>query len=293
MEERDFFSTEELPKAVSDEPSFLMGGKIKAVVRMIKISEIFPDPEKPPKMYKTEELARLALDILENGLKNPISLIVSADGITPKYRIVSGEKRFRACLLARIDKIPCTIIYPEKRKERECSLCLSPKNYFEEAKMFEEAISRGIYTEESIAKSAGISKEEVKDILSLLVFSPEEQRMMIDAEIPEKTARELSSFDANTRRGFLDSISCGTDVAAVCAKIEETALSYRSPSRRQKKKIMIRGTGFFFNSVNHAVDTMREGGVDIKCSTEETCTSTIMTLTVPKEEGNVPRGTSK
>lgn len=288
MEEQEFFSTGELPKAVSNNPTTLLGGKAKAIVKFINVADIMPNPENPPKIYTTEELARLALDILENGLKNPITLVSIVYKNKEIYQIVSGEKRFRACLLARIERVPCTIIYPQKIRNSNDELIMPPRNYFEEARIYAEAINRGIYTEEDIAKQAKITAEEVHSTLSLLVFTPDEQKILLDAGVPCQTAKKLAIMNQHTRRGFLETIIHGTNIAAVCAKIGEAAQDTTLPA--QHTKFTIRGTGFFLNSVNHAVETMREGGVNIDCRTQETDISTIMTLTIPKND-NVPRGT--
>lgn len=288
MEEQEFFSTGELPKAVSSDPASLLGGKAKAVVKFINVADIMPNPENPPKQYTTEELARLALDILQNGLKNPLTLVSVTYKDKERYQILSGEKRFRACLLARIERVPCTIIYPQKNGNSEDELIMPPRDYFEEARIYAEAINRGLYTEEDIAKRAKISKEEVHSILSLLVFTSEEQKILLDSGVPCQTAKKLAVMNPHARRGFLETIIHGTNIAAVCAKIGEASPD-TAPSA-QHTKFSIRETGFFFNSVNHAVETMREGGVHIDCRTQETDISTILTLTVPKGD-NVPRGT--
>lgn len=288
MEEQEFFSTGELPKTVASNPASLLGGKAKAVVKFINVADIMPNPENPPKQYTTEELARLALDILQNGLKNPLTLVSVTYKERETYQILSGEKRFRACLLARIARVPCTIIYPQKNCNSDDELIMPPRNYFEEARIYAEAINRGIYTEEDIAEHAKITKEEVHSIISLLVFTSEEQKILLNSGVPCQTAKKLAVMNPHTRRGFLETIIHGTNIAAVCAKIGEASHDSVSPS--QHTKFSIRETGFFFNSINHAVETMREGGVHIDCSTQETDISTIMTLTVPKGD-NVPRGT--
>ncbi len=285
MEEQEFISTAELPKA-SSPPCNIAGGKATAVVKFINVSEIMPDPQKTPKHFKTEDLARLALDILENGLKNPLALLSYSYKGKEKFQLLSGEKRFRACLLARITRVPCTVIYPAKGENIPKELIMPPRDYFEEAKIFAEAINRGLYTEKDIASKAGVKEEDVRSTLSLLVFSEEEQSLLKEHCIPCKTAQKLAIMDVHTRRGFLETIKHGTNIAAVCAKISEAS---PVPSS-QRTKFRINNTGFFFNSVNHAVETMREGGVDIHCDTEETDLSTIVTLTVPKND-NVPRGT--
>ena len=281
MEEKDFFYTAELPKAISEEPVEIPGGKAHAIVKIINISDICPDPESPPKCYKTEDLARLAVDILENGLLNPIVLLSFNSPEKEVFRIISGEKRFRACLLARIERIPCTVIY---QKDAKNAVSLPPRNYFDKAKIFAEAINRGLYTEDSIAKSAGIAEEEVRSTLLLLVFTGEEQELLIKSGVPEQSARKLAKMDTNTRRGFLETILHGTNVAAVCAKISEACAEEAAESEGhfQRTKFRIRGNGFFFNSINHAVETMREGGVNIDFITKETETDTVLTLTIPK-----------
>ena len=286
MEENDLFYTAELPKVPSEAPKSILDGKAQAIVKIINISDICPDPQSTPKLYKTEELARLAMDILENGLLNPIVLLSVKSPQKEVFRIISGEKRFRACLLARIDAVPCTVIYP---KSEETQVCLPPRNYFERAGIFAEAINRGLYTEESIAQSAGIPPEEVRSTLLLLVFTHEEQKLLIERGVPEQSARKLAQMDANTRRGFLETMLHGTNVAAVCAKISEACAEEAAESNChfQKTKFRIRGNGFFLNSINHAVETMREGGVNIDFSTEETDTDTVLTLTIPKVSDSV------
>ena len=153
MEEKEFFSTAELPKAVTKETAAVFGGKATAVVKFINVADIMPDPESTPKIYPMEELARFALDILENGLKNPIALVSSSYKSKGIYRILSGEKRFRACLLARIERVPCTIIYPCGSDAERKELMMPPRDYFEEARIYAEAINRGLYTEEDIAEN--------------------------------------------------------------------------------------------------------------------------------------------
>ncbi len=281
MEEQELFYTSELPKFISDAPMDIWGGKAEAIVKIIDIKDICPDPESPPKSYKTEELARLAMDILENGLQNPIVLLSQKTPQKEFFRIVSGEKRFRACLLARMEHIPCTVIY---QKNAKTPVSMPPRNYFEKAKIYAEAINRGIYSEETIAKNAEISIEDVHSALLLLVFTQEEQNLLIKSGVPEQSARKLAKMDVNTRKGFLETIAHGTNVAAVCAKISEASAesAVYGDKRFQRSKFCIRGNGFFLNSINHAVETMREGGVKVDFITEETDTDTVLTLTIPK-----------
>ena len=285
MEEQELFYTSELPKFISDAPMDIWDGKAEAIVKFVDIKDICPDPENPPKTYKTEELARLAMDILENGLQNPIVLLSQKTPQKEVFRIISGEKRFRACLLARMEHIPCTVIY---QKDVQTPVSVPPRNYFEKAKFYAEAINRGLYDEESIAKSSQTTIEDIHSALLLLVFTQEEQDLLIKAGVPEQSARKLAKMDSNTRKGFLETIAHGTNVAAVCAKISEASAedAVYGDKRFQRTKFCIRGNGFFLNSINHAIETMREGGVRVDVITKETDTNTVLTLTIPK----IPEG---
>ena len=285
MEEQELFYTSELPKFISDAPMDIWDGKAEAIVKFVDIKDICPDPENPPKTYKTEELARLAMDILENGLQNPIVLLSQKTPQKEVFRIISGEKRFRACLLARMEHIPCTVIY---QKDVQTPVSVPPRNYFEKAKFYAEAINRGLYDEESIAKSSQTTVEDIHSALLLLVFTQEEQDLLIKTGVPEQSARKLAKMDSNTRKGFLETIAHGTNVAAVCAKISEASAedAVYGDKRFQRTKFCIRGNGFFLNSINHAIETMREGGVRVDVITKETDTNTVLTLTIPK----IPEG---
>lgn len=280
MEKKDFFYTDELPKASSGKSVPVMNGKADAAVKFINISDIYPDPQKTPKKYKESELAALALDILKNGLENPPTLVAAADKIG-KYRLISGEKRFRACLLARAERIPCTVIFPKGISKAEEELIMPPRNYFEEARIFEEAICRGTHTEETIAELAGVPREEIRARLSLLVFSRDERALLIDRKLPAKEARLLASMGKTMRKSFLECIARGDEIGGICARIRRATESGALP---KNVKYNIRDIGFFLNSINRAVDIMRKSGTEIGFASEKNDSSTVLTITIPETE---------
>ena len=278
MNSEMFFDTAEIPESSEFSSFEVLDGKAKVVFEIIDIDNIYLNPEKTPKKYKTEELAALAMDILKNGLRKPIVVL----GIGKKersFQIISGEKRFRSCLLARMDKVACAVIYMD---EKPNNLCIPPKNYFEKAKLYAEALDREIYTEEDIAEKFNADLSELTSLLSLLVFSEKEQNVLLEYCIPEKIAIKLAGMDTNMRKGFFETIMHGTNVAAVCAKINEVSAEMND-EHFQKTKFRIRGNGFFLNSIDHAVKTMRDGGVNVNYNTSETENETVLTLTIPKK----------
>lgn len=71
----------------------------------IGVFQIEPDPAQPRKTFDEAELQDLAASIRENGLLQPI--LVYQTERPGRYRIVAGERRFRAAILAGMKRIPC------------------------------------------------------------------------------------------------------------------------------------------------------------------------------------------
>jgi ParB/RepB/Spo0J family partition protein len=71
----------------------------------VALDHVEPDPGQPRKRFDEEELRHLAASIRENGLLQPIVVRRTED--PTRYRIVAGERRYRAAQLAGLRTIPC------------------------------------------------------------------------------------------------------------------------------------------------------------------------------------------
>ena len=71
----------------------------------IDLDHIEPDPNQPRKNFDEGELNHLASSIQENGLLQPILVHRTED--PTKYRIIAGERRYRAARLAGLASAPC------------------------------------------------------------------------------------------------------------------------------------------------------------------------------------------
>ena len=74
-------------------------------LRMIRISEIRPNPFQPRESFPKDEIQELANSIKKNGLLQPISVRKSGE----TYQIISGERRWRACQFAGLNEIPVIV----------------------------------------------------------------------------------------------------------------------------------------------------------------------------------------
>jgi ParB family chromosome partitioning protein len=71
----------------------------------IAIDHVEPDPQQPRKTFDDAELQNLAASIRENGLLQPIVVYRAEE--PDRYRIIAGERRYRAAILAGRTTVPC------------------------------------------------------------------------------------------------------------------------------------------------------------------------------------------
>ena len=74
---------------------------------LVRLSDVYPDPDQPRKVFDDESLKALAESIKVRGVKQPIS--VQPEDEKGKYRINHGERRWRASKLAKVREIPVFI----------------------------------------------------------------------------------------------------------------------------------------------------------------------------------------
>jgi ParB/RepB/Spo0J family partition protein len=122
----------------------------------IDINLIYPDPNQPRKIFDNEKLLELAESIKEHGLIQPIT--IKDDG-TGKYILIAGERRYRAHLLAGLEKIKVNITdYKEVTSEVQLIENIQREDLtpFEIALSIKEIWEQGKYTKKSdLAKAIG------------------------------------------------------------------------------------------------------------------------------------------
>src|SRR5271156_562521 len=78
---------------------------------LIELRRIEPDPTQPRKDLDLKALEELKLSILENGILQPISVRYVPEA--KMFRIISGERRFRAATALGLLEMPCWVQSPE------------------------------------------------------------------------------------------------------------------------------------------------------------------------------------
>tara|TARA_B110000305_G_C19364498_1_gene601193 strand:+ start:571 stop:1425 length:855 start_codon:yes stop_codon:yes gene_type:complete len=134
----------------------------------IPIEKIVRDPEQPRKIFNNENIKELALSIKKHGLIQPI--IIRKYGVD-EYRIVAGERRWRASQIAELNIMP-SIILPSDLDKDEVSLIENIQREdlktTEEAIAYNKLIEKNKYSHEQLASIVGKSRSHVTNILRIL-----------------------------------------------------------------------------------------------------------------------------
>ena len=90
------------------EKKSILSENIPEEYKMVPIEFIQPGPWQPRKIFDKKELESLSKSIKNQGVIQPI-ILKTRDDKREHYYIIAGERRWRACQLARIHEIPSII----------------------------------------------------------------------------------------------------------------------------------------------------------------------------------------
>ena len=134
----------------------------------ISIEKIIRDPDQPRKQFNDDKIRELAISIKKHGLIQPIILRKYSDD---EYRIVAGERRWRASQIAGLNIMP-SIILPSDLDKNEVSLIENIQRedltIIEEANAYINLIEKNQYSHEQLASIVGKSRSHITNILRIL-----------------------------------------------------------------------------------------------------------------------------
>jgi len=134
----------------------------------LPIDSIQNNPFQPRRSFDDEKLSELAESIRENGLLQPILVRRTPEG----YQLVAGERRLRASKLASLSEIPCILIKADDEQILEFALIENLQrenlNPIEEARGYQELISKFGLTQEDVSQCVGKDRSTIANSLRLL-----------------------------------------------------------------------------------------------------------------------------
>lgn len=173
---------------------------LETVVRDIAIDEIDPNTAQPRRNFDKEALEQLADSIREAGVLSPI--LVVENGM--RYRIVAGERRYRASRLAGLESVPCIVRSMTTEQQMEAALIENLQrqdlNPIEEANAIRSLMQECGYTQEQAAQKLGKSRPAIANALRLLNLPDEIIDLVAQGDLSAGHARVLAGVESQTRR---------------------------------------------------------------------------------------------
>ena len=195
-------------------------------IETVSLEKLYPFKGYPFRIQKDEALDELAASIAFEGVFNPIIVRPIENG---DYEIVSGHRRYEACKLAGVDKIPAivrdisrdeaTIIMVDDNLTQRSEILPSEKAFAYKMKM--DAMNRKGYrtdldtsyqvdtrldSAEDIGKKTGDSRAQVFRYIRLTCLVPELLKMVDEGRIAFGPAVELSYLTSDEQQNLYETI---------------------------------------------------------------------------------------
>ena len=145
----------------------------------VPIGKISPSPHQPRRSFDESSLAELAESIRSEGLLQPVVVRPSGDGA---YQLIAGERRWRACQILKLKRIPARVIEASESSSAVMALIENLQrenlNPIDEALGYASLIADFNLTQEAVSERVGKARASVANSLRLLQLDREIQQFI-------------------------------------------------------------------------------------------------------------------
>ena len=251
----------------------------------LPIDQIHPSPFQARKSFDEQELTALAQSIRENGLLQPVTVRKVAEG----YELVAGERRLRACQLAKMTTIPAILC--SYADDRTAALGLleniqrADLNPFEQAQGLRDVMVLWDCTQAEAAKRLGMAQPTFANKLRLLQLTADQRQFVLDNNLTERHARCLLRLEDEGERltALRQAAAKHWNVAQTEQYVERRLAALQSAPPAGRRTYIIKDVRLFLNSLDRGLRLIRDAGVDAKTERDETEDEIVLTLRIPKQ----------
>lgn len=197
-----------------------------SVGKFVALTDIEMDPRQPRSVMG--DLEELAESIRDKGILEPLLVRRRPNaGETgePVYRIIAGERRFRAAQVAGLFEVPVIEMDVTEDEALEIALVenLQRKDLtpFEEAEGYRALSEIHGYTQEEVAKSVGKSRTVITESLSLL-------------QIPPRVRDAVQALGVDSKSVLLEVLKAGSEDEMIHLLEEVTRLGLSRDDLRRR-----------------------------------------------------------
>ncbi|HMK60513.1 MAG TPA: ParB/RepB/Spo0J family partition protein [Dissulfurispiraceae bacterium] len=210
----------------------------------IEIGNIVPNKHQPRKIFRDDALKELATSIKEKGVLQPIIVSRLGDGT---FRLIAGERRWRASKQAGLKKVPSLVKDVSSQDAIEIALIENIQreelNAIETADAFHSLMQDFNLTQEALAERVGKDRATVANYLRIRKLPLEIKSLINDGSLSvghakailsiENTQNQIAAAEKIAKEGF--SVRAAE---ALCAEINSKSGERQSAvARKDRKKL--------------------------------------------------------
>lgn len=170
----------------------------------VAIDKIEANPNQPRKDFDETALSELAASIKLHNIIQPVTVAVMPNG---RYRIIAGERRYRAAKIAGLKDLPVYIREANDNQLLELALLENLQrenlNAIEIGLSYRRMMEELDYTQEQVAERMGKERSTVTNYIRLLKLPPDIQVAVRNGVISMGHARALVNVDAVDKQLYI------------------------------------------------------------------------------------------
>src|SRR5665647_364445 len=170
----------------------------------ISLHLIEANPEQPRHDFDENALSELAASVKMHDIIQPITVSKLTNG---KYRIIAGERRFRAAKIAGLADVPVYIRETKDSKILELALLENLQredlNAIEIALSYKQLMEELEYSQEQLAERMGKERSTITNYIRLLKLPPDIQAAVRNGIISMGHARALINVDVVDKQLYI------------------------------------------------------------------------------------------
>ena len=211
------------------------GAGMAGELRELEIEKLERDVEQPRREFDEEALAELADSIREHGVLQPIVAVKNGD----KYKIVAGERRWRAAKIAGLLKVPVIVRTMDDQKRLLVSVIENAQredlNAIELATAYARLSTQFNLGVSEVAKKVGKSEASIANVLRLLNLPEGARKIMVERKLTEGVVRPLVGLSEEVIMKVLPRVA---DEGWSARKVEEYVKNLKPKSSSAAVKTM-------------------------------------------------------
>jgi len=222
-------------KALGRGLSALIPQKAEPAVALaqIPLDRIALNPYQPRKAFDEKAIDELTRSVREHGIVQPVVVTRTSDN---RYRLIAGERRFRAAQRAGLPSLPAVI--KDLLQESDAlqialieNIQREDLNPIEEANAYHQLHDDFGLTQEEISKRVGKERSTVANFLRLLKLPESVKRLLATGELSMGHARALLSVDSPKKQEQL-----ADRIVRSSLNVRQAEMLASGPAKKKKRE---------------------------------------------------------